>query len=125
VHCKLAIAGTATKGDAGDGAVDSAAKAENGTANGAAHAQHDPSTEAAAVWQFGNEGGHLHELTAAEAAAAAALEVDRVNLAAELQQFTPEVILAELLGPLFVHPSQLTMEGLLGEGAFATVHKAS
>ncbi|KAJ9515978.1 hypothetical protein QJQ45_016837 [Haematococcus lacustris] len=56
---------------------------------------------------------------------AAAMAADRACLAEQLQGFTPEVILRELLGSLFVHPSQLTYEGLLGEGAFATVHKAS
>ncbi len=31
---------------------------------------------------------------------------------------------AELLGPLFIHPSRLVKETLLGTGAYATVHKA-
>ncbi len=30
----------------------------------------------------------------------------------------------ELLGNLFIHPKLLTMETLLGEGAYATVHRA-
>jgi hypothetical protein len=129
--CNPALAGAtahnAAAAAAAAAAASSAGVTGNGTANGATHDhnQQDAGTDIAPVDGTAQEAGLSDNLTAAEAAAAAALEVDRANLAAELQQFTPEVILAELLGPLFVHPSQLTMEGLLGEGAFATVHKAS
>ncbi len=35
-----------------------------------------------------------------------------------------QMILSELLGSLFIHPARLQWEGLLGQGGFATVHRA-
>eukprot|EP00195_Chlamydomonas_chlamydogama_P013792 CAMPEP_0202899216 /NCGR_PEP_ID=MMETSP1392-20130828/7510_1 /ASSEMBLY_ACC=CAM_ASM_000868 /TAXON_ID=225041 /ORGANISM="Chlamydomonas chlamydogama, Strain SAG 11-48b" /LENGTH=475 /DNA_ID=CAMNT_0049585339 /DNA_START=83 /DNA_END=1507 /DNA_ORIENTATION=+ len=47
------------------------------------------------------------------------------DINATLQDISAEFVLQELLGDLFIHPNQLEFESLLGEGAFATVHKCS
>ena len=47
------------------------------------------------------------------------------RLDALLDSLSPEVILKELLGDLFIHPDSLEEEELLGEGAYATVHRSS
>ena len=47
------------------------------------------------------------------------------SLDALLDSFSPETILRELLGDLFIHPDMLQEEELLGEGAYATVHRSS
>uniref|UniRef100_A0A7S3R107 Protein kinase domain-containing protein n=1 Tax=Dunaliella tertiolecta TaxID=3047 RepID=A0A7S3R107_DUNTE len=57
-------------------------------------------------------------------ALAGELESDKAALDAHLHHFTPESILQELLGDMFVHPRSLRFDKLLGEGAFATVHLA-
>ncbi|GIL66127.1 hypothetical protein Vafri_19725 [Volvox africanus] len=40
-----------------------------------------------------------------------------------LEEFTPRLILQELLGELFIPPEQLVMHGTFGQGAFATVQR--
>ncbi|KAF5837365.1 kinase-like domain-containing protein [Dunaliella salina] len=57
-------------------------------------------------------------------ALAGELESDKAALDEHLHHFTPESILHELLGDMFVHPRSLKYEKLLGEGAFAAVHLA-
>ncbi|KAG1667274.1 hypothetical protein FOA52_012563 [Chlamydomonas sp. UWO 241] len=50
--------------------------------------------------------------------------MDPETLEEELAKLTPQRILEELLGNLFIHPDRLKNEGTLGEGAYATVFRA-
>ncbi|PNW73467.1 hypothetical protein CHLRE_14g632860v5 [Chlamydomonas reinhardtii] len=110
-----AASGAAAAATAAAEAVDAAVAGQQA---GAAPAAAATAAQAAEVAASGTNSEALAVATAPTAAAAAAA-------ADPLAEFTPRVILQELLGELFIAPERLTAQGSFGAGAFATVQSCS
>ncbi|KAG2431212.1 hypothetical protein HXX76_009740 [Chlamydomonas incerta] len=120
------IVSTATSATASGsaGAWGSSAEGTTGGSDGTEPAQR---SAAAAAGDAAGDGGEAARRQAGGAVVPAASGAEAAGGAAAdpLAEFTPRVILQELLGELFIAPERLTAQGTFGAGAFATVQSCS